>query len=85
MSEKLKKPEWLKKRVSLTEDYHYTTSLVKELRLNTVCEEAACPNISECWSKKHMTAMILGDTCTRACSFFNVKTGVPGAVNLYKN
>ncbi len=81
MSEKLKKPEWLKKRVSLTEDYHYTTSLVKELRLNTVCEEAACPNISECWSKKHMTAMILGDTCTRACSFCNVKTGVPGAVN----
>jgi lipoic acid synthetase len=81
MTEKLQKPEWLKKRVNLTSDYHYTTALVKSLKLNTVCEEAACPNISECWSKKHMTAMILGDTCTRACSFCNVKTGVPGEVN----
>ena len=81
MNEKLQKPDWLKKRVSLSPDYHYTTALVKKLGLNTVCEEAACPNISECWSKKHMTAMILGDTCTRACSFCNVKTGVPGAVN----
>lgn len=81
MTEKITKPEWLKKRVSLSDDYHYTSALVKDLRLNTVCEEAACPNISECWSKKHMTAMILGDTCTRACSFCNVKTGVPGAVN----
>ena len=81
MSEKLQKPEWLKKRVILSSDYHYTAALVKKLGLNTVCEEAACPNISECWSKKHMTAMILGDTCTRACSFCNVKTGVPGTVN----
>jgi lipoic acid synthetase len=81
MTEKLKKPDWLRKRVSLSEDYHFTLKLVKELKLNTVCEEAACPNISECWSKKHMTSMILGDTCTRACSFCNVKTGVPGAVN----
>lgn len=81
MTEKLQKPEWLKKRVNLSPDYHYTTALVKNLKLNTVCEEAACPNISECWSKKHMTAMILGDTCTRACSFCNVKTGVPGEVN----
>ena len=81
MTEKLQKPDWLRKRVSLSEDYHFTLKLVKELKLNTVCEEAACPNISECWSKKHMTSMILGDTCTRACSFCNVKTGVPGAVN----
>ena len=81
MTEKLKKPDWFRKRVSLSEDYHFTLKLVKELKLNTVCEEAACPNISECWSKKHMTSMILGDTCTRACSFCNVKTGVPGAVN----
>jgi lipoic acid synthetase len=77
----LKKPDWLRKRVSLSDDYHLTMNLVRDLKLNTVCEEAACPNISECWSKKHMTAMILGDTCTRACSFCNVKTGVPGAVN----
>ncbi len=81
MTEKLQKPDWLRKRVSLSKDYHFTLKLVKELKLNTVCEEAACPNISECWSKKHMTSMILGDTCTRACSFCNVKTGVPGAVN----
>jgi lipoic acid synthetase len=81
MTEKLQKPDWLRKRVSLSEDYHFTTKLVKELKLNTVCEEAACPNISECWSKKHMTSMILGDTCTRACSFCNVKTGIPGSVN----
>ena len=77
----LKRPEWIKKRVRMTDEYEETLSLVKSLGLNTVCQEAACPNISECWSKKHMTAMILGDTCTRACAFCNVKTGVPNTVN----
>lgn len=79
--ENLAKPDWLKKKVTITQNYQDTLSLVQDLKLNTVCQEAACPNIAECWSKKHMTAMILGDTCTRACAFCNVKTGVPGEVN----
>lgn len=75
------KPEWFKKKVTITKNYTETLELVKNLGLNTVCVEAACPNITECWSKKHMTAMILGDTCTRACGFCNVKTGIPGKVD----
>ena len=81
MVTKLQRPAWIRTRVTMNENYHLTRDLVKDLKLNTVCEEAACPNIGECWSKKHMTTMILGDTCTRRCSFCNVKTGVPGAVN----
>lgn len=77
----LKKPDWLRKKVSFSNDYKYTLETVRKAGLKTVCEEAACPNIAECWSKKHMTTMILGDTCTRACAFCNVKTGVPGTVN----
>jgi len=61
--------------------YGETRQLMRELKLNTVCEEAACPNIGECWTKKHATVMILGDTCTRACAFCNVKTGMPRAVD----
>ena len=61
--------------------YHETVALVRELKLHTVCEEAACPNIGECWAKKHATFMIMGDTCTRACRFCNVKTGIPGALD----
>lgn len=75
------KPEWFKKKIKITENYLETVNLTKDLGLNTVCVEAACPNITECWSKKHMTAMILGDTCTRACAFCNVKTGIPGEVD----
>lgn len=75
------KPEWFKKKITITQNYLETTALVKNLGLNTVCVEAACPNITECWSKKHMTAMILGDTCTRACAFCNVKTGTPQTVD----
>ncbi len=62
-------------------DYAQTRDLMRSLNLNTVCEEAACPNIGECWTKKHATVMILGDTCTRACAFCNVKTGMPGKVD----
>ncbi|MFX6201725.1 lipoyl synthase, partial [Acinetobacter baumannii] len=58
-----------------------TNRIVKENGLVTVCEEAGCPNIGECWEKKHATFMIMGDTCTRACSFCNVKTGMPGALD----
>lgn len=73
----LKKPSWLKVRAPTSKTYFETLEIVKEHNLNTVCQEAACPNIGECWSKKHATFMILGDTCTRACAFCNVKTGKP--------
>ena len=58
-----------------------TQAIVRENGLHTVCEEAGCPNIGECWEKKHATFMIMGDTCTRACAFCNVKTGLPGALD----
>ena len=75
---KLDKPSWIKVRApNPTGEYQNTKTLIKELKLNTVCEEAACPNIGECWSKKHVTVMILGSVCTRNCSFCNVETGLP--------
>ncbi len=61
--------------------YAETREIVRSKNLHTVCEEASCPNIGECWSKKHATMMIMGDTCTRACAFCNVKTGLPGALD----
>ncbi|MDB9776933.1 lipoyl synthase [Alphaproteobacteria bacterium] len=73
----LKKPNWLKVKAPTSKKYFETLGIVKEYNLVTVCQEAACPNIGECWSKKHATFMILGDTCTRACAFCNVKTGKP--------
>ena len=73
----LKKPSWLKVKAPTSKTYFETLGIVKEHNLVTVCQEAACPNIGECWSKKHATFMILGDTCTRACAFCNVKTGKP--------
>ena len=72
-----KRPAWIKVKAPNSREYQNTKDLIKGLKLNTVCEEAACPNIGECWSKKHATVMILGSTCTRACSFCNVKTGRP--------
>ncbi len=76
-----RKPDWIRVKAPVSKGYHETRALMRELNLNTVCEEAACPNIGECWTKKHATVMILGDTCTRACAFCNVKTGMPGAVD----
>ena len=73
----LKKPDWLRVRAPGSGQYNETRAIVKEKGLHTVCEEAACPNIGECWSQKHATLMIMGDTCTRACAFCNVKTGLP--------
>jgi lipoic acid synthetase len=73
----LLRPDWIKVRAPNSKDYLSTHNIVKELKLNTVCEEAACPNIGECWSKKHVTVMILGSVCTRACRFCNVATGRP--------
>ena len=77
MTERLRKPDWIKARAPGNFDYKKTESIVNSLALNTVCEEAACPNIGECWQKKHATFMILGSVCTRACKFCNVATGVP--------
>jgi lipoyl synthase len=68
-------------KAPVSKGYHETRQLMRDLSLNTVCEEAACPNIGECWTKKHATVMILGDVCTRACAFCNVKTGMPRKVD----
>ena len=78
---RLRKPDWIRVKAPVSKEYHQTRELMRELKLNTVCEEAACPNIGECWTKKHATVMILGDVCTRACSFCNVKTGMPRVVD----
>jgi lipoic acid synthetase len=73
----LAKPEWLKVKAPISREYQSTRDLIHSLKLNTVCEEAACPNIGECWSQKHATVMILGSVCTRNCAFCNIATGVP--------
>jgi lipoic acid synthetase len=73
----LRKPDWLRVRAPGSAGYNDTRAIVREHGLTTVCEEAACPNIGECWSVKHATMMIMGDTCTRACAFCNVRTGLP--------
>src|SRR3984893_2868526 len=75
------KPDWIRVRAPNTRGYAETRRIVKQNGLVTVCEEAGCPNIGECWDKKHATFMIMGDTCTRACAFCNVKTGLPGALD----
>jgi len=77
-----KKPSWIRVKISNSSVFAETKKIIKDKNLVTVCEEAGCPNISECWSKKHATFMILGDTCTRACAFCNVKTGIPNKVDL---
>lgn len=77
----LRKPDWIRVRAPNSPVYRETTEIVREHGLVTVCEEAGCPNIGECWSKHHATFMIMGDTCTRACAFCNVKTGLPGALD----
>jgi lipoyl synthase len=79
--ERQRKPDWIRVKAPTSKGYGETRALMRELGLNTVCEEAACPNIGECWTKKHATVMILGDVCTRACAFCNVKTGMPRAVD----
>ena len=79
-----RKPNWIRVKAPNSSAYHETRALMQELKLTTVCEEAACPNIGECWSKKHATMMILGSICTRACSFCNVATGRPSAVDFFE-
>src|SRR5579875_1333966 len=72
-----RKPAWIRVKAPTHPVYHETRALMRENRLHTVCEEAACPNIGECWAQRHATMMIMGDTCTRACAFCNVRTGLP--------
>ena len=72
-----KKPEWIRTRILDTQNYFKTKEVINKKKLHTVCQEANCPNISECWGKKHATFLIMGDTCTRACAFCDVKTGKP--------
>jgi lipoic acid synthetase len=78
---RIRKPDWIRVKAPTSTGFAETRQLMRRLNLATVCEEAACPNIGECWTKKHATVMILGDTCTRACAFCNVKTGMPRAVD----
>src|ERR1700694_335971 len=73
----LKKPDWIRVKAPVSKGYAETQAIVRANGLHTDCEEAGCPNIGECWEKKHATFMIMGDTCTRACAFCNVKTGLP--------
>ncbi|WP_411817900.1 lipoyl synthase [Hyphococcus sp. DH-69] len=77
----LRKPEWIRVKAPVSKGFNETRGIVRSKNLTTVCEEAACPNIGECWDKKHATMMIMGDTCTRACAFCNVKTGLPQALD----
>ncbi|MFG1422568.1 lipoyl synthase [Roseixanthobacter liquoris] len=81
-SEILRKPEWIRVKAPGSAGWSKTADIVRANGLHTVCEEAGCPNIGECWEKKHATFMIMGDTCTRACAFCNVRTGLPQALDL---
>jgi lipoic acid synthetase len=77
----LRKPDWIRVRAPSGRGYAQTRDIVRQHGLHTVCEEAGCPNIGECWEQAHATMMIMGDTCTRACAFCNVRTGLPGPLN----
>jgi len=75
------KPDWIRVKAPVSPGYFATQKIMRDNGLHTVCEEAGCPNIGECWEKKHATFMIMGDTCTRACAFCNVKTGLPNSLD----
>ena len=79
-----RKPSWIRVKAPVSDGYLETKAIVAEHGLSTVCEEAACPNIGECWAKKHATFMIMGDICTRACAFCNVSTGKPGLLDPFE-
>tara|TARA_B100000965_G_scaffold394714_1_gene407281 strand:- start:23 stop:943 length:921 start_codon:yes stop_codon:yes gene_type:complete len=76
-----KKPSWIKSKLTNSQEFFLTKSIVNQHKLKTVCQEANCPNITECWSKRHATFLIMGETCTRACAFCDVITGKPKALN----
>jgi lipoic acid synthetase len=79
-----KKPDWLRVKAPVSKKYNETRRIMRNMHLTTVCEEAACPNLGECWEQKHAAFMILGDTCTRACAFCNIATGKPQDVDIYE-
>ena len=79
-----RKPKWIRVKAPVSREYSATKDIVREHKLHTVCEEAACPNIGECWSKRHATMMIMGEICTRACAFCNVTTGKPNALDRFE-
>jgi len=79
-----KKPAWIRSKILNTKNFFITKEIVKKNNLHTVCQEANCPNITECWSKRHATFMIMGDVCTRGCGFCDVKTGKPGALDIFE-
>ncbi len=79
-----KKPSWIRSKILDTQTFFSTKAIVNKNNLHTVCQEANCPNITECWSKKHATFMIMGDTCTRGCAFCDVKTGKPGNLDIFE-
>ena len=79
-----KKPSWIKSKILDSKNFFETKKIVNQNNLVTVCQEANCPNITECWSKKHATFMIMGDTCTRACAFCDVKTGKPDSLDIFE-
>tara|TARA_B100000963_G_C22629205_1_gene673990 strand:+ start:1767 stop:2705 length:939 start_codon:yes stop_codon:yes gene_type:complete len=79
-----KKPSWIRSKMLNSQTFFKTKQVVNQSNLVTVCQEANCPNITECWSKKHATFMIMGDTCTRACAFCDVRTGKPGALDIFE-
>jgi len=79
-----RKPEWIRVKAPVSKEYHETRRIIRDNKLHTVCEEAGCPNIGECWAKKHATMMIMGDTCTRACTFCNVATGKPEPLDVFE-
>ena len=80
----LKKPDWIRVKAPTSEGYRKTREIMRENRLVTVCEEAACPNVGECWSQGHATMMIMGEVCTRGCTFCNVATGRPDALDVFE-
>ena len=81
---RIRKPDWLRVKAPTSEGYKQTRRIMRDNNLVTVCEEAACPNIGECWSKKHATMMVMGDICTRACGFCNVRTGRPETLDPFE-
>ena len=79
-----KKPDWIRSKLTNSKEFFLTKTIVNQNNLVTVCQEANCPNITECWSKRHATFMIMGDTCTRACAFCDVKTGKPTNLDIFE-
>ena len=79
-----KKPSWIRSKLINSQEFFLTKSIINQKKIHTVCQEANCPNITECWSKRHATFLIMGDVCTRACAFCDIKTGKPKPLDLFE-